>query len=174
MHIVIGVITAIAALIGALHALQKAGVDLNSFNPFTWYRRHQWTKKIHVHPALTADNPMDIAAVVLLHTAKLKGELTRETRQTLLSIFRDTFKIKTGEVNELFSATSFRLKDGLFEKYVSRFIEERWNTLTMAQTQQIIPLVQRIADLDGAPTLHQNEFILLLKEKTLPPPGSSW
>ncbi len=174
MHIVIGVITALAGLIWALHALQRAGVDLNSFNPFTWYRRRQWEKNFHAHPALTADNPMDIAAVALLHTAKLKGELTRETKQALLDIFHDTFKIETKEADELFSATSFRLKDGLFEKHVPRFIQERWNTLNAAQAQQIVPLLQKIAGLDGACTVQQNEFISLLQEKTQPSSSSSW
>ncbi|MDR2244553.1 MAG: hypothetical protein LBE15_03990 [Burkholderiales bacterium] len=174
MHIVIGVITALAGLIWALVALRRSGMDLDSFNPFAWYRRYQWRKNFHAHPAMTADNPMDVAAVVLLHTAKLKGELTRETRQTLFDIFQGTFKIEERETNELFSATSFRLKDGLFEKHVSRFIEERWNALTMAQAQQIVPLVQKIAELDGTPSPSQSDFISLLKEKTLPPPGTSW
>ena len=34
MHIIIGVITAIAGFMWALHSLQNAGVDLNAFNPF--------------------------------------------------------------------------------------------------------------------------------------------
>ncbi|MDR0247972.1 MAG: hypothetical protein LBI16_06235 [Burkholderiales bacterium] len=174
MHIVIGVITAIAGLIWALVALRNSGANFESLNPFAWYRRYQWKKNFHAHPAMAADNPMDIAAVVLLHTAKLKGELTRETRQMLLNLFQDTFKIEEKETNELFSATSFRLKDGLFEKHVSRFIEERWNALTTTQAQQIVPLVQRIAELDGTSTPQQSGFISLLKEKTLPPPGSSW
>ncbi|MCL2310224.1 MAG: TerB family tellurite resistance protein [Proteobacteria bacterium] len=174
MHIVIGVITAIAGLIWALVALRREGVSLDSFNPFAWYRRYQWRKKFQAHPALTADNPMDIAAIVLLHTAELKGELTRETRQALLDIFQSTFKIEEKEADELFSATSFRLKDGLFEKHASRFIGERWSSLAAAQAQQIIPLTLKIAALDGAPTPRQSAFVSLLKEKTQPPPGSSW
>lgn len=174
MHIIIGVITAIAGLVWALTSLQRSGVDLNSFNPFTWYHRYQWRKKIQPHPALAVDNPMDIAAVILLHTAKLKGELTRETRQTLLKIFQDTFRLEEKGAEVLFSATSFLLKDGLFEKFVSRFIQMRWSTLSTAQAQQIVPLVQKIAELDGPPTAQQSELLSLLKEKTLPKPDSSW
>ncbi|MDR2709808.1 MAG: TerB family tellurite resistance protein [Burkholderiales bacterium] len=174
MHIIIAAITALAALIYALYRLQDAGVDLNSFNPFTWYRRHQWKKNFHAHPALAVSNPMDIAAVALLHVAELKGELTRETRQTLLNLFQSTFKIDEKTASELFSSTSFLLKDGLFEKHASRFIEERWNALDAAQAQQIVPLIQKIAESDGLPNSRQNAFLSLLKEKTQPQPGSFW
>ncbi|MCL2872450.1 MAG: hypothetical protein FWF41_05665 [Betaproteobacteria bacterium] len=174
MHIIIAVLVAVAGLIWALTALQRSGVDLNSFNPFTWYRRHQWKKNFRAHPALTADNPMDIAAVVLLYTAELKGELTRETRQALLNIFQGTFKIDAKAAEELFSSTSFLLKDGLFEKHAARFVNERWSILSAEQSAQIISLVQQVAELDDAPTSQQNAFIALLKEKTQQPPGTSW
>lgn len=44
MHILIGLITAIAGLVWALHSLQNAGVNLNGFNPFYWMRRRKWEK----------------------------------------------------------------------------------------------------------------------------------
>lgn len=174
MHIIISVLVALAGLIWALTALQRSGVDLNSFNPFTWYRRRQWQKNFQAHPALTADNPMDVAAVVLLHTAELKGELTRETRQALLNLFQSTFKIDAQAAEALFSSTSFLLKDGLFEKHAARFVNERWGALSAEQGAQIVPLVLQVAGWDGMPTPQQNAFIALLKEKTSPPPGSSW
>jgi len=42
VHIIIGVITAIATLVFALNRLQDSGVNLNSFNPFFWARRRAW------------------------------------------------------------------------------------------------------------------------------------
>jgi len=174
MHVIIAAITAIAGLIWALHALQRAGVDLNSFNPFTWYRRHQWKKKFRPHLALTVRDPMDVAAVILLHTAKLKGELTRETRQMLLDIFQETFRLEENTAEELFSEASFLLKDGLFENFVSRFVQDLWGTLNTEQAQQIVLLVQKIADYDGEPNSQQRELISLLKKNTQPKPDSSW
>ena len=41
MHYVIGFITALAALLFALRKLQEAGVDLNAFNPYVWWRRRR-------------------------------------------------------------------------------------------------------------------------------------
>lgn len=42
MHIVIGVISALAGLCWALIALQRSGLDLNELNPFLWARRRKW------------------------------------------------------------------------------------------------------------------------------------
>ena len=45
MHIVLGVLSAVAGLIWAIVALQRSGFDPASLNPFLWYRRSQWRKK---------------------------------------------------------------------------------------------------------------------------------
>lgn len=41
MHIIIGVITAIAGLLWALNRLNESGFNLNSLNPFLWARRRK-------------------------------------------------------------------------------------------------------------------------------------
>ena len=50
MHIIIGLITAIAGFIWALHSLQNAGFDLNALNPFTWARRRKWEMQLGTKP----------------------------------------------------------------------------------------------------------------------------
>lgn len=112
MHILIGLITAIAGLVWALHSLQKSGVDLNAFNPFFWYRRHQWAKKYGENPLYTMDNPMDVAATLILAVAKLEGELSKELKRTILEMYQNNFHLSTQQAQELFSATSYLLNHG--------------------------------------------------------------
>ena len=50
VHIVIGVLSAVAGLIWAMVALQRSGLDLNALNPFLWHRRSQWKKKYGENP----------------------------------------------------------------------------------------------------------------------------
>lgn len=72
MHIVLGVLSAAAGLIWALVALQRSGFDPASLNPFLWLRRSRWRKSYSTRAIFNLDNPMDVAAVLILGTAKCK------------------------------------------------------------------------------------------------------
>ena len=73
MHVVIGVLTALAGLIWAVVALQKAGITLSSFNPFLWQRRMAWKKNLGEKPLYALSDPMEVAAVLILGVAKCEG-----------------------------------------------------------------------------------------------------
>ncbi|MDH5764575.1 MAG: phenylacetic acid degradation protein [Gammaproteobacteria bacterium] len=111
MHIVIGVITAIAGLIWALYSLQKAGVDLNSFNPFAWARRRRWENKLGIKPIHSLKDTMEAAALLVVSVVTCEGEITRDTKMDLIKIFEDDFGISNGKANELFTSSAFMLKD---------------------------------------------------------------
>ena len=65
MHILIGILTAIAGLVWALYRLQNSGVNLNSFNPFFWFRRRKWEKNLHGKQLHRLDKPIDVAAALV-------------------------------------------------------------------------------------------------------------
>ena len=80
MHVVIGVLTALAGLIWAIVALQKAGVSISAFNPFLWHRRMNWKNNISEKPLYTLSDPMEVAAVLILGVAKCEGEISAEQK----------------------------------------------------------------------------------------------
>ncbi|WP_148714224.1 hypothetical protein [Chitinolyticbacter meiyuanensis] len=166
MHIIIGLLTSIAGLVWALHALQRAGLDLNALNPFTWLRRRHWAKQHAAHLGLTVRHVMDIAALALMHTAKLKGELTRETKTELISLYQSTFKTDEREARDLFDASAFKLRDDQFHRHSQTFAEQHWKQLDQAQASQILALVQRVAHLEGAATAAQQTWIAQLGGKS--------
>jgi hypothetical protein len=49
MHIIIGFLIALGTVLFALNRLQSNGLDLNAFNPFTWFRRHKWKQSGGLH-----------------------------------------------------------------------------------------------------------------------------
>ncbi|MEX2962926.1 hypothetical protein [Microbulbifer sp. TYP-18] len=70
MHILIGIITAIAGLVWALNSLQNSGVNLNAFNPFMWLRRRKWEKSLGTKPMHALTDSMEVAALLVVAVAR--------------------------------------------------------------------------------------------------------
>jgi hypothetical protein len=104
MHIVLGVLSAVAGLVWAMVALQRSGFDPASLNPFLWYRRSQWRRKYGTSPILNLDNPMDVAAVLILGTAKCEGEISTEQKRAVQSIFETEFNLNRDVATDLLLA----------------------------------------------------------------------
>ncbi|MGI9295395.1 MAG: TerB family tellurite resistance protein [Pseudomonadales bacterium] len=129
MHIIIGIITAIAGLIWALYRLQNSGVDLNSFNPFHWVRRRSWEKQLGNRPIHRLEKPIDAAGVLLVAVAKLDGEITREQKFEIVGLFEKEFKLKKSEALDLYALSSHLLQD------VVNLVEEVKNILAPCRDQ---------------------------------------
>jgi len=114
MHIIIGIITAVAGLIWALVSLQRAGFNLSSLNPFALYRRIMWKKKYTAKPLYNIENPMDAAAVLILGVAKCEGEISIEQKQAIQAIFVNEFKLSDSEASDLFVASSYLIRDEVY------------------------------------------------------------
>ncbi len=113
MHILIGIITAIAGLIWALHSLQNAGVNLNAFNPFTWARRRKWEKQLGTKPMHALTQSIDAAALLVVAVAKEHGEITRETKLEILSMFENEFGVNKKKSIEMYSSSLYLLQGTL-------------------------------------------------------------
>jgi Tellurite resistance protein TerB len=160
MHIIIGLITAIAGLLWALNTLQKSGLDLNALNPFTWHRRRQWQKKVGQKPLYNLQRPLEVAAAVLIGAAMLEGEISREQKKDILAIFENEFNLTSTQATELFSSISYLLKDEdhlianmdkVFEQSKSQFTDELSTSL--------VELVNRVCLLDGPMSESQQALV---------------
>jgi hypothetical protein len=157
---IIGIITAVAGLLWALRSLQNSGFDLNSFNPYFWYRRHQWVKKYGQSPLYTLDNPMDVAAVLILAAAKLSGELTKEHKQSVLDIYQRDFKLDERRAQDLFASSSFLLQgEEDCVKNVDKILARSKDQFSAAQISSTINLIEKAAHCEGSPTVAQQQLI---------------
>lgn len=160
MHIVIGVVTAIAGLIWALVALQRAGFNLASLDPFAWYRRMQWKKKYADKPLYCLDDPVDVAAVLLLGTAKCEGAISAEQKKALLDIFETEFKLTSDEAADLLLASSHLIRNEIYlVDNLHRIFERTKDRFTPAQIASLIALMQRVAKLEGPANEEQRKLI---------------
>jgi hypothetical protein len=113
MHIIIGIITAIAGLIWALNSLQNAGVNLNAFNPFAWARRRKWEKQLGTKPMHGLTESMDAAALLVVAVAKEHGDITRETKLKILSMFENEFGVKRSKSIEMYASSIYLIEGAL-------------------------------------------------------------
>ncbi len=160
MHYVIGLITAIAGLLFALNRLQNAGLDLNAFNPFLWYRRAQWRKKYGNKPLYSLDKPMDVAGLLLLATAKCEGEVSSTQKQQLKAIYEQEFHLSQDEANGLLVGSSFLLKDEVsVVDQLGKITERSRPRFTPEQVDSILDLMGRVARIDGPPNADQERLM---------------
>ena len=160
MHIVIAVITALAGLLWALNALQRSGFQLSSLNPFLAYRRWQWRKTYGGRPIFKLDRPMDVAAVLLLGTAKADGDITSDQKRELLAMFQGEFAISRDEASDLLLASSHLIRDEIYlvdnlDKVLERSAE-RFEPDTVAS---LLAMMRRVAALDGSINTEQQKLI---------------
>jgi len=165
MHVVIGVLTAVAGLIWALVALQRAGVSLGALDPFAWYRRMQWQKKYADKPLYSLTDPMDVAAVLLLATAKCEGEVSAEQKQTLLKIFESEFSLSTDEAADLLVASAHLLRNEVYVvDNLDRVLERSHKRFTPEQIGSLLSLMKRVAELEGPANEEQSKLISATKQ----------
>ena len=146
MHILIGAISALAGLIWAFVALQRAGLDLNSLNPFLWLRRARWKKKYCEKPIYTLDQPLDVAALLLLGVAKCEGEISAEQKSEITAIYENEFHLDREEASDLLLASTY-----LLAKSAPAFTSEQVNSL--------LALLRRVGSIEGTLNGEQNKLI---------------
>lgn len=160
MHIVIGLITALAGLLWALNRLQNEGVDLNAFNPFLWMRRRNWEKQLGTKPMHGLTESMDAAALLLVSVACEDGVITREAKMEILNVFQQEFGLDRSSAISLFSSSNYMLKD------VSNMPQEVRNVLKpckdkfeQSHIDKLLAMLNNVASMEGPPTSGQLQII---------------
>jgi uncharacterized tellurite resistance protein B-like protein len=165
MHVIIGALTAVAGLIWALVALQRAGVNLGSLNPFLWYRRAQWRKKYGEKPLYVLDQPMDVAAVLLLGVAKCEGEISAEQKRKIRLIFEQEFRLNSDAASDLLLASSHLIRNEIYlSDNLSKILEKSSAKFTQEQVTSLLSLMQRVANSEGPPNTEQQRLIAATSE----------
>ncbi len=168
MHIIIGIITAIAGFFWALHSLQNAGVDLNAFNPFTWARRRKWEKQLGTKPRHTLTNSMDAAALLVVAISKQDGEITRETKLEVLSIFESEFGVSRSKAIEMFSSSTYLLNDVVdMISEVKPVLEPSKSEFQVSHTNKLVKMLIKVANIETGISINQDKIIQGVKETLL-------
>ena len=164
MHIVIGIISALAGLIWAFVALQRAGIDLNALNPFLWHRRSQWKKKYGEKPIYNLSSPLEVAALMLLGIAKCEGEISAQQKKALLDIFENEFHLSQDEAADLLLACAHLLRNEIYlVDHLDRIMTKSAAGFSASQSTSLLQLMQRVATIEGPVNQEQNKLMQALK-----------
>lgn len=161
MHIIIGIITAVAGLIWAINSLQNSGLDLNSLNPFTWARRRKWEKLRGTKPLHNIKQPIEAATVIIVGALKEIGEITTDQKNAVLNIFQTQLHLSESSSKEAFSSAAFMVKDAFnFHQSIKNILAPIIDSFSQDQAQSLIKIVEDVIQLDGKPNEAQ---LLILK-----------
>lgn len=168
MHIIVAFLTALASV---LYALDRLGVDLGWFNPWSWKRRRHWQKKYYANPAFGLTEPMDAMALLLVATAKIDGEISIEEKNELLAIFSDVFQQSAEQSSSLLRSSIYLLGTG-DEVYsrVADVLNSSLEKFSEAQKHSSLELLQRVASIGGPPSEPQKSLIKAATDMLIPKP----
>lgn len=177
MHIVLGVISAIAGLIWAFVALKNSGFRIESLNPFAFFRRTRWKKVYGTKPVFNLSNSMEVAAVLILGVAKCEGEISAEQKKNIQDIFVNEFRLNENEASELFVATTYLLRDEIYlADNIKNIIEKSISDFSQTQRQSTVELMTKVGKSCSDLNMEQNKLIAATQTyfEKLDPENRKW
>ena len=160
MHIVIGVLSAVAGLIWAIVALQRSGVNFGDLNPFLWFRRSKWKKLYNEKPIYNLGEPLDVACVLILGVAKCEGEISSGQKQAILQIYQTEFKLSPDAAADQLLASSHLIRDEIYlVDNLSKILHKSLNKFKEAQVDSMLAMMEKVAMLEGRINEEQQKLI---------------
>jgi hypothetical protein len=157
MHVLLGILTAIVSL---LYALDRLGINLGGMNPFHWYRRRAFAKKYGSDPIYSVEDPVHIAALLVIGAAKLDGDVTAEQKNMAQDQFMSEFSVDEREALQLFgSAAHLLAAPQLIDTQLEKLAERNKDTFSPDQAESLMQMIVKVASANGSMSAAQQEFI---------------
>lgn len=165
MHIILGGLGLVVTILVLLNRLSQAGIDVGWLDPVKWSRRRKWKQQYHANPLYDIKDPMKSTAGLMYTMAKCSGDISREEKEFILSIFKDVFKLSDREATDLLSTCSFYIKDeNTVKDNLAKFIRPSINNFADEQKKSAFSLIEKVAFSEGSPNEKQLEFLNQIKE----------
>ncbi|NOX68492.1 MAG: TerB family tellurite resistance protein [Gammaproteobacteria bacterium] len=167
MHIVLGLI---GSIVSVLYLLDRLGVDIGWLNPRYWRHRRAWRKKYEGDPIYSIEDPIQIAAVLIVGIAKLEGDLSAEQKSAILGQFEEKFSLDTRGASELFGSAAHLLgAPQIIGAQLDGLSNRNADTFKPDQAQSIIEMIEQISEVGGTLSTAQLEFINILRSRICAP-----
>ena len=170
MHVIIGLL---GGLVTIFFLLDRLGIDIGGLNPFYWYRRHAYAKKYGADPIYSIEDPVHIAALLVIGTAKLDGDITSGQKETTQELFATHFSIDARAASDLFgSAAHLLAAPQLIGGQLEKLADHNGERFSPDQVKSLIEMMHKVASADGPASSSQEEFIESIQSRFgAPPPG---
>ena len=166
MHIILGFL---GSLVTLFYLLDRLGIDIGGMNPFYWYRRRAFAKKYGSDPIFSVEDPVHIAALLVIGTAKLGGDLTAEQKAVAQAEFESQFSLDSRDASQLFgSAAHLLAAPQLLDTQLQKLADRNTGRFSAEQAASLLQMTNKVAASGGEPTALQMEFIERLQAKLVP------
>ncbi len=166
MHVLLGLLTAIVSI---LYLLNRLGINLGGLNPFDWRRRRAYAKKYGADPIYSVENPIDIAALLIIGAAKIDGDLTAHQKQVAQEQFEENFSLDARAASQLFgSAAHLLAAPQLIDTQLRSLADKNKGHLSQDQAESMVQMMIEVASADGNLSPTQSEYIESIRSLLAP------
>lgn len=166
MHIVLGLLGTIVTI---LFLLDRLGINLGGLNPFYWRRRRAWAKKYEGDPIYSVEEPMHVAALLIIGATKLDGDLTAEQKKVALSQFESSFSLDSRAASELLGSAAHLLgAPQIIDTQLNGLADKNKDRFSRDQAESMIQMMVEVASADGELTAKQSEYVEGIRSRFVP------
>lgn len=163
MHILLGLLGSVVTI---LYILDRVGIDLGGLNPFYWYRRRAFAKKYGADPIFSIEDPLHVASLLVIGTAKLEGDLTAAQKATAQDQFEKNFSMDSRAASELFgSAAHLLAAPQLLDSQLMKLADKNASRFSKEQVASLVDMMTTVASADGGMSSTQEAFINGVRSK---------
>lgn len=157
MHILLGLL---GSLITILYLLDRLGIDLGGMNPFYWRRRRAWAKKYEGDPIYSVEDPIDIAAILIIGIARLEGDLSAEQKKVAQEQFESAFSLDSRAASQLLGSAAHLLgAPQVIDTQLDGLIDKNKDLFSTDQSESMIQMMAEVVSAGGEPTAAQREYL---------------
>lgn len=165
MHILLGALTSIVTILWLLHRLAEMGIDLGGLNPWSWRRRRAWRIKYEGDPIFAVEDPMDVASLFIVGTAKLDGDICAEEKTAILSEFANGFSLDEKAASQLYaSATHLLGGPQVIGNQLEGLMERHKQSFTADQAESFLAMARRVLEASPTTTAEQRALLAQLEQ----------
>ena len=157
MHYIIGLL---GGLVTIFYLLDRLGIDVGGLNPFYWYRRRAFARKYGADPIYSIEDPIHVAALLIIGSAKLDGELTAGQKKVAQEQFEGEFSLDAREASQLFgSAAHLLAAPQLIGTQLEKLADKNRSRFSAEQAQSMVRMMVKVASADGDLSANQQQYI---------------
>ena len=157
MHILLGLL---GTIITILYLLDRLGVDLGGLNPFNWRRRRAWAAKYESDPIYSVEDPVQVAALLIIGAVKIDGDLSVEQKKVILSQFESNFSLDSRAASQLLGSAAHLLgAPQVIDSQLNGVAEKNKDLFSGDQAESMIQMMVEVVSAEGDPSAKQNEYL---------------
>ncbi len=157
MHVVL---VLLGSVVSILYMLDRMGVDLGGMNPFHWRRRRAWAKKYGGDPIYSIEDPIQVAVLLVVGTAKLDGDMSTEQKTQLLEMLESVFSINAKAASDLVgSAQHLLAAPQVIDSQLNNLARKNRHLFSSKQGERIVEMMIYVTKVAGNLSAKQAEYI---------------